>query len=56
MWLRRIVNVLLLAIFFLGIDASVYLLICPTAADVGLILFSLLPRVTPVEAREGNIF
>lgn len=40
MWLREIVNVLLLAIFFWEIDASVYLLICPTVRDhrIGLIL------------------
>lgn len=33
MWLKTIVNVLLLAIFFLEIDASIYLLICPTVHD-----------------------
>lgn len=55
-WIRRIVNMLFLAIFFLEIDASVYLLICPTVADVESVLFSLLPVLTPMEAREGNIF
>lgn len=30
MWLRRIVNLLRLAIFFLEIDASIYLWMCPT--------------------------
>lgn len=39
-WLRRIVNVLLLAIFILEIDASIYLLICPTVCNsrIGYIL------------------
>lgn len=56
MWLRRIVNMLLLAIFFLEIDASIYLLICPTVAGIELVLFSLLPRMTLAKARERNIF
>lgn len=33
-------------------DASVYLLICLTVCKW--VLFSLLPRVTPMEAKEGN--
>lgn len=42
MWLRRIVNVLLLDIFLLEMDASIYLLICPTVhkCKIGFIIIT----------------